>query len=182
MNNCKVCDKQIDDHRYHLGYTECLDCSEVEKYSAHQVYPHKTGGYVQPVSSSKKKHLDSIDRRSRGGNIKMAKGIMKDNSWDRWLDKYYHNLYNPKPKSKPIKRAHKPLPKMYTFNDMIDSVIENYNNHGYDNTKQYCFTLFKNNKISLITKSQLMNKINSIQILPKRLRKKIILDFLNISL
>ena len=66
MNNCLKCDNQIDDHRYHLGYTECVECSDTEKYSAHQVYPHKTGGYVQPVSSNKKKHLDSIDRRSRG--------------------------------------------------------------------------------------------------------------------
>ena len=48
MNNCKVCDKQIDDQRYHLGYTECVECSDTEKYSAHTVYPHKTGGYVQP--------------------------------------------------------------------------------------------------------------------------------------
>ena len=86
MNNCKVCDKEIDDHRYHLGYTECVECSDTEKYSAHQVYPHKTGGYVQPVSSTKKKQLDSIDRRSSSG-VKPAKGIMKDNSWDRWLKK-----------------------------------------------------------------------------------------------
>ena len=101
MNNCKICDNQIDDHRYHLGYTECLDCSEVEKYSAHQVYPHKTGGYVQPVSSTKKKHLDSIDRRSSSG-VKPAKGIMKDNSWDRWLKKYYESKDNPKPKRKVV--------------------------------------------------------------------------------
>ena len=39
---CKKCEKTIDDYRYHLGYTECVECSEVEKYSAHQVYPHKT--------------------------------------------------------------------------------------------------------------------------------------------
>ena len=87
MNNCLKCDNQIDDHRYHLGYTECVECSDTEKYSAHQVYPHKTGGYVQPVSSNKKKHLDSIDRRSRGSG-RVAKGIMKDNSWDRGLKKY----------------------------------------------------------------------------------------------
>ena len=31
---CKKCEKTIDDYRYHLGYTECVECSEVEKYSA----------------------------------------------------------------------------------------------------------------------------------------------------
>ena len=30
---CKKCEKTIDDYRYHLGYTECVECSEVEKYS-----------------------------------------------------------------------------------------------------------------------------------------------------
>ena len=84
MNNCLKCDNQIDDHRYHLGYTECVECSDTEKYSAHQDYPPKTGGYGQPVSSTKKKHLERIDRRSSSG-VRTAKGIMKDKSWDRWL-------------------------------------------------------------------------------------------------
>ena len=54
---CKKCNVRIGNQRAHLGYTECLDCSEVEAYSAHTVYPHKTGGYVQPVSKEKSKHL-----------------------------------------------------------------------------------------------------------------------------
>ena len=41
---CKKCNVRIGNQRAHLGYTECLDCSEVEAYSAHTVYPHKTGG------------------------------------------------------------------------------------------------------------------------------------------
>ena len=48
MNECTSCQKELSDYRYHLGYTECVDCSKEEKYSAHQVYPHKTGGFVQP--------------------------------------------------------------------------------------------------------------------------------------
>ena len=47
MNKCKKCDVQLENQRAHLGYTECLDCSEVEAYSAHTVYPHKTGGYTE---------------------------------------------------------------------------------------------------------------------------------------
>ena len=76
MNECKKCGVEIDNHRYHLGYTECVDCSETEKYSAHQVYPHKTGGYIQPVKSETKKHLQNIDRRSSGGGW-TAKGKKK---------------------------------------------------------------------------------------------------------
>ena len=97
MNKCIKCDVDLGKQRAHLGYTECLDCSEVEAYSAHTVYPHKTGGYVQPVSKEKSKHLKRIDRRSTG-TTRAAKGIYADNSWDRWLEQYYHNLYNPKPK------------------------------------------------------------------------------------
>ena len=52
MNTCIKCDVEMDDYRLHLGYKECTDCSEEEKYSAHTVYPHKTGGYVQPVTKT----------------------------------------------------------------------------------------------------------------------------------
>ena len=82
MNKRKQCNEVMDDHRYHLGYTECIDCSDEEKYSAHQVYPHKTGGYVQPIKKSQSDNLKRLDRRSVGSG-KPAKGIMKDNSWDR---------------------------------------------------------------------------------------------------
>ena len=168
MNNCLKCNKEIDDHRYHLGDTECLDCSDTEKYSAHQVYPHKTGGYVQPVSSNKKKHLDSIDRRSRG-NSKVAKGIMKDNSWDRWLDKYYYNLYNPKPKRKVVWKS----PKVtYISMSKAESMVrKHYDEWGYQPTLDYCKELYLNNKISMVMKNQLTNMITDQQMLPKRLRK-----------
>ena len=63
MNKCKKCEVEIDDHRFHLGFTECVDCSETEKYSAHTVFPHKTGGYVQPVKSDTKKHLQNTDTK-----------------------------------------------------------------------------------------------------------------------
>ena len=108
MNECTSCQKELSDYRYHLGYTECVDCSKEEKYSAHQVYPHKTGGFVQPVKHETKEHLQKIDRRSTGSG-RTAKGIFSDQSWDRWLDKYYENL-NKEPKKKFI---HKVIEKNY---------------------------------------------------------------------
>ena len=95
MMTCIKCDNEIDDTRYHLGYKECTDCSEEEKYSAHTVYPHKTGGYIQPMSSEQANDMKRLDRRSVGGGRK-AKGIVADKSWDRWLENYY----NPKPLKK----------------------------------------------------------------------------------
>ena len=38
MNKCIKCDVDLDKQRAHLGYTECLECSDVEAYSAHTVY------------------------------------------------------------------------------------------------------------------------------------------------
>ena len=57
MNKCKKCEVTLSDERIHLGYTECLDCSSTEKYASHTIYPHKTGGYIQPVSSEKSDEL-----------------------------------------------------------------------------------------------------------------------------
>ena len=168
MNNCLKCDNQIDDHRYHLGYTECVECSDTEKYSAHQVYPHKTGGYVQPVSSTKKKHLDSIDRRSSSG-VRPAKGIMKDKSWDRWLKKYYENKDKPKPKRKVVWKTPKVV--YISMSESESMVRKYYDEWGYQPTLDYCKELYLNDKISMVMKNQLTNMITDQQMLPKRLRK-----------
>ncbi len=165
MNKCKKCDVNLDKHRVHLGYTECLDCSEVEAYSVHTVYPHRTGGYVQPVSKEKSKDLKRLDRRSTGGT-RTAKGIYSDNSWDRWLNEYY----NPKPKRVPKKYKVEPVYHK-TMDDMQNDVVKYYMNNGYNNTLKHISYLFTNNQISLLTKSQLVNKITSLQEMPKRVRK-----------
>jgi len=165
MNKCKKCDVDLDKHRAHLGYTECLDCSDVEAYSAHTVYPHKTGGYVQPVSKTTSNNLKRMDRRSTG-NTRYAGGIYADNSWDRWLDEYY----NPKPKR--VSKKYKVKPVYYkTMDDMQNDVVEYYMNNGYNNTLKHINYLFTDNQISLLTKSQLVNKITTLQEMPKRLRK-----------
>ena len=168
MNNCKVCDKQIDDQRYHLGYTECVECSDTEKYSAHTVYPHKTGGYVQPVTKTASNNLKRMDRRSTGGG-KMAKGIMKDNSWDRWLKQYEENKNKPKPKRKVVWKT--PKVNYLSMGESENLVRDYYNDWGYQPTLDYCKELYLNDKISMVMKNELVNMITNQQILPKRLRK-----------
>ena len=145
MNKCLKCDNEIDDHRYHLGYTECVECSDTEKYSAHQVYPHKTGGYVQPVSSTKKKHLD------------------------RWLKKYYENKDKPKPKRKVVWKTPKVV--YISMSESESMVRKYYDEWGYQPTLDYCKELYLGNKISMVMKNQLTNMITDRQMLPKRLRK-----------
>ena len=67
--NCSKCDTKIEDERFHLGYKECVECSSIEPYSAHVVYPHKTGAYVQPVSQETKNNLEEIIEYSKRKEI-----------------------------------------------------------------------------------------------------------------
>ena len=165
MNECKKCNVKLGNQRAHLGYTECLDCSEVEHYSAHTVYPHKTGGFVQPVSKSTSNHLKSIDRRSTG-KVRVGKS---SGDWDRWLERYYDNLYNPKPKktyvSPPSNIVHE------TFDVVYNKTILHYKDNGYTNTKSYINELYSSDTISILTKSKLVDEINSLEMMPKKLRK-----------
>ena len=132
---CISCDSMVDDHRLHLGYNECIECSDEEKYSAHQVYPHKTGGYVQPVKSDTKKNLQRMDRRSTGGG-RTAKGIFSDQSWDRWLKNYEEQKNNPKPKRKIVWKA--PVVHYLSEEERTKLVQSYYYNNGYQPTLDYC--------------------------------------------
>ena len=93
ISNCSKCDTHIPDERVHLGYRECVECSSVEPYSAHVVYPHKTGAYVQPISSSVKRDLERLDRRAVKVGGKMFAPKVKE-----------FKMPEPKPHPQPIKR------------------------------------------------------------------------------
>ena len=162
---CSQCDSKISDERIHLGYSECLDCSKVDKYSSHTIYPHKTGGYVQPVSSEKSDELKRLDRRSVGGN-KIAKGIFADKSWDRWLEQYN----NPAPK-KP-KFVPKSITNIYIpYRECIKSIMEKYDNYGYHAACELTQSLYSNDTISLIHKSKVMNELAGLQMMTSKQRK-----------
>ena len=165
---CISCDSMVDEHRLHLGYNECIECSDEEKYSAHQVYPHKTGGYVQPVKSDTKKNLQRMDRRSTGGG-RTAKGIFSDKSWDRWLKNYEEQKNNPKPKRKIIWKA--PVVHYLSEEERTKLVQSYYDNNGYQPTLDYCMELYRQDKISFTMKTELANMVTQQQMLPKRLRK-----------
>ena len=160
ISNCSKCDIKMPDERVHLGYRECVSCSEVEPYSAHVVYPHKTGAFVQPVSSSVKKDLDRLDRRAVkvGGKINAPKA----REW---------KLPEPKPKVEP-----KPQQKVYynqvNFNDSYEQTIDTYKRKGYVVTLNYLKQLFKKNRITMSTKNQLVNVLTSIHMLDRKTRKR----------
>ena len=168
---CSVCDNILDDYRVHLGYKECLDCSDVEKYSAHTVYPHKTGAFVHPVSETASKNLKRMDRRSVGGT-RTAKGIYADNSWDRWLEDYNAGKFKTKPsigpKGKPLKNKSRP------YKMVIWTCIDYYLNNGYYPALDFVKELYKDDKITMMTKTKIVNDITSLQMMTTKERKWVI--------
>ena len=47
--NCSRCNTVIPKGRIDMGYTICTNCSTEDKVSCHTIYPHKTGGYIEPT-------------------------------------------------------------------------------------------------------------------------------------
>ena len=161
IQNCVKCDATMPDERVHLGYRECVECSSVEPYSAHVVYPHKTGAFVQPVSKETKKNLQRLDRRAVkvGGKITTPKA----REWKM-----------PEPKKQKVS----PQPKQKTkynqvsFNDSYEQTINTYKKKGYVVTINYLKQLFNKNKITMTTKNQLVNVLTSIHMLNRKDRKR----------
>ena len=58
-------------------------------------YPHKTGAFVQPVSSETKKNLDRLDRRA----VKVG-GKMSSSKAREWKDVVPQPKPQPKPQQK----------------------------------------------------------------------------------
>jgi len=166
MDKCSVCEKDLADERIHLGYKECLDCSEVDKYSSHTVYPHKTGGFIQPMTSEQADNMKRLDRRSVGGERK-AKGIVSDKSWDRWLEEYL------KPKEDKPKFTPKPtpLPIYIPIREAMKEVIDKYENRGYEAAYSLTQSLYSHDKISLADKSKITNELTELEMLTIKQRK-----------
>ena len=160
-NNCVKCDATMPDERVNLGYRECVKCSSVEPYSAHVVYPHKTGAFVQPVSSSVKKDLDRLDRRA----VKVGGKMSAPTNLKEWT------MPEPKPKVE-----HRPQQKVYynqvSFNDSFKQTIDTYKQKGYVVTLNYLKQLFKRNRITMQTKNNLVNTLTTIHMMDIKTRKR----------
>ena len=155
ISNCSKCDIKIPDERVHLGYRECVSCSEVEPYSAHVVYPHKTGAFVQPVSSETKKSLDRLDRRA----VKVGGKMSAPTNLKEWT------MPEPKPQQKVYYNQ-------VNFSDSYEQTINTYKKKGYVVTINYLKQLFKKNKITMSTKNQLVNVLTTIHMMNRKTRKR----------
>ena len=161
--NCVKCDTKINDERFHLGYRECVKCSSVEPYSAHVVYPHKTGAFVQPVSSETKKSLDRLDRRA----VKVGGKMSAPTNLKEW------KMPEPKPQPKPKpKRRQELYTNQVNFNDSFKQTIDTYKQKGYVVTLNYLKQLFRKNRITMTTKNQLVNVLTTIHMMDRKTRKR----------
>ena len=160
-NNCVKCDATMPDERVHLGYRECVKCSSVEPYSAHVVYPHKTGAFVQPVSSSVKKDLDRLDRRA----VKVGGKINAPQAKEWKMPEPKKQIVSPQPRQK----THY---NQVSFDDSFKQTIDTYKKKGYVVTINYLKQLFNKNRITMSTKNQLVNVLTSIHMLNRKDRKR----------
>ena len=125
------------------------------------MYPHKTGAYVQPVSSSIKKDLDRLDRRA----VKVGGKMSAPTNLKEWT------MPEPKPKVEP-----RPQRKVHynqvSFNDSFKQCIDTYKQKGYVVTLNYLKQLFNKNRITMMTKNQLVNTLTTIHMLNRKDRKR----------
>jgi hypothetical protein len=162
IENCSKCNTKIPDERIHLGYRECVECSSVEPYSAHLVYPHKTGAFVQPVSKETKESLDRLDRRA----VKVGGKMSAPTNVKEW------SMSEPKEVVKPKPRRQELYTNQVSFNDSYEPTINTYKKKGYVVTINYLKQLFNKNKITMTTKNQLVNVLTTIHMMDRKTRKR----------
>ncbi len=151
--------------RIHLGYKECVKCSKVEPYHAHVVYPHKTGAFVQPVTKEQKEYIQSVDRRAVKTKRTSTGG---SSSWDRWLKQFNEQKNAPSPKRRRYRSVQHTYQKSST---VLRSAEQLFKDKGYHTAIQYVDTLYADDKISLIQKSNINSKLAFIQQHNKKQRR-----------
>lgn len=166
---CRSCSTELDSSRVQLGLFTCIECSDTEKYSAHVVYPHKTGAIVQPVQEDTKRNIQRLDRRSSTGN-RVAKGIFADNSWDRWLKSYYDNIYNKRP-AKKISLKKSQIFSHMESRTLYQEVVKEFITNGYHQAVDKVNELYSQDKISLIQKSKMIDNLAELGMLNRKEKK-----------
>lgn len=166
---CSKCESSLDSRRIKLGLKECIECSDTQRYSGHVVYPHKTGAYVQPVSQEQSNNLKKLDRRSTGSS-RVAKGIFADNSWDRWLNNYYDNIYNKTKPKKPSKKFLKKFSHMKT-KTLYQTIVKEFIEHGYHRAVDMVNDLYSKDKISLPQKGKMITNLSSLHMMTSKEKK-----------
>ena len=163
MINCQTCGKFLTKARAKENMKTCIRCSSVKPYSAHIVYPHKTGAFVQPVTQEQKKHIQRLDRRAVKTGSKVKGG---SSSWDRWYKKYQEQKsrvsYNGNTSAFQADAVGS-IPSTRSKNDIKAEVLSIYKCKGYYSAVEYVNGLYSKDDITLMTKSSINNDLTFIQ-------------------
>lgn len=68
--NCKKCNETIPQGRADLGYSVCVECSEVEKYGCVDVVQHKTGNTIEVLSRKDAEQANKLTQRTGFGTLR----------------------------------------------------------------------------------------------------------------
>ena len=166
---CRKCSSELDSKRVQLGLFTCLECSDTQKYSAHVVYPHKTGAIVQPVQEDTKRNIQRLDRRSANGG-RTAKGIYADNSWDRWLESYYDNIYSKTTKKKISRKNFQKFSHMEN-RTLYQTIVKEFIECGYQRAVDKVNELYSQDKISLVQKGKMIDNLSKLQMMSSKEKK-----------
>tara|TARA_B100000902_G_scaffold169644_1_gene164187 strand:+ start:4368 stop:4838 length:471 start_codon:yes stop_codon:yes gene_type:complete len=136
------------------------------------VYPHKTGGYVQPVDKSTKENLDRLDRRAPARGRVTKSG---SSSWDRWLKQYQETKKEKKRVVQRTDRIPGQIVRTTRSNVSIKTeAVDIYVRDGYDKALSYLNQLFQADEITLLQKSNVSNYLTDLQIMNRKQRKFIL--------
>ena len=150
--NCSKCEMSMPQERAKLGYTICTKCSVEKRKVGHVIYPHKTGAFVQAVSSETAERLNKLDRRGykRQTGFKNYKDVVKTEEIES--------------KSRVNYRFKSNLEK---FEDVMKKVVAYYNEWGYDMTMKFIKKLNIDGKIALLHRCKLEDAIVRMYMNPK---------------
>ena len=163
--------------RIYLGYKECTRCSRVEPYSAHIVYPHKTGGYVQPVDKDTKKHLQTLDRRAVKTGRRSSGG---SSSWDRWLKEYKQKKRVSYSGNTPAFQAGAvgSIPSTRSTSSIKEEALDIYRNKGYHQAVSDVDNMYSTGSITLMQKCSINSFLAGIAVMNKK-EQRLILNALS---
>ena len=107
--------------------------------------------------------------RKQGGE-RRAKGIVADNSWDRWLKDYLSKKDSPpsEPKTNPLPT---PLPIFIPYQKAIDEALAKSEHRGYEAAAELTQSMYTSDKISLAHKAKIMNELSSLALLTTKQRR-----------
>jgi len=68
--NCKKCNETIPQGRVDLGYSVCVECSEVERYGCVDIVHHKTGNTIQVLPKHEAEQAHKLTQRTGFGTLR----------------------------------------------------------------------------------------------------------------